>query len=162
MITPATLRSAFPEFANVTRYPDTMIAFWIGVAVVLLPTSTWGEGSTPPANPPTTLYDIGAYLYVAHMITQEAQAVDAAAKGGNPGTIGKGPVTSEGVGGVSRSYDASAGILENGGNWNLTNYGVRFLQLARLAGKGPMQIGVSCGAPNYPWFGPPVFPNGYW
>lgn len=162
MITAAIFRQAFPEFVNNTTYPDTMIDFWIGVAAVLLPLQTWGGGADPVVIPLTTRYDIAACLYVAHMVSQEALAVKAAAAGGNPGTIGKGPITSESVGGVSRSYDASATILENGGDWNATVYGRRFLFMARLAGKGPMQIGVSCGSPSYPWFGPPVGPNGYW
>lgn len=163
MITAAIFRQAFPEFVNAATYPDPMINFWIGVAAVLLPVQTWGVGAVAPAVPLTTPYDIGVLLYVAHMVSQEAAAVKSAAAGGNPGSVGKGPITSESVGGVSRSYDASATVLENGGDWNSTVYGRRFLFMARLAGKGPVQIGVdpfACG-PS-PWFGPPVMPNGWW
>lgn len=162
MITAAIFRQSFTEFANLTTYPDTMVDFWIGVAAVILPKRTWGMPADPVALPLTKLYDIGATLYVAHMVSQEAAAVKAAAAGGNPGTVGKGPITSESVGGVSRAYDAQAGVLENGGNWNLTSYGVRFLQLGRLLGSGPVQIGIDPGCVSSPWFGPPVGPNGYW
>jgi hypothetical protein len=164
MITAAILRQAFPEFVNAVTYPDSMIDFWIGVAAVLLPVQSWGVGLAVAdvTVPLTTRYDIGMLLYVSHMISQEAQAIAAAAKGANPGTVGKGPVTSESVGGVSRAYDAGATILENGGDWNATSYGRKFLFMARLAGKGPVQIGVDYGCPTYPWFGPPVQPNGWW
>lgn len=162
MITAAFFRQSLTEFSDTARYPDPMINFWIGVAAVLLPTQTWGMPADPVGVPLTTLYDIGSLLYVAHQVSTEAQSVAAAAVGGNPGTANKGPVTSESVGGVSRSYDAAATLLESGGDWNRTSYGVRFLQLARTLGKGPLEIGVTPGCPQFPWFGPPVMPNGWW
>lgn len=163
MITAAIFRQAYPEFSDAAKFPSTMIDFWIGVAAVLLPKQTWGQPAEPIAVPLTALYDVGALNYVAHQVSLEALVIRSVAAGGNPGTGIKGPVTSESVGGVSRSYDASATLLESGGDWNRTIYGVRFLQLGRLLGSGPMQIGVdqyACG-PN-PWFGPPVGPNGFW
>lgn len=163
MITAAIFRQAYTEFTDPVKYPDSMIDFWIGVAAVLLPVQTWGQPADPIAIPLTALYDFGALNYVAHQVSLEAQAVAVAAVGGNPGTASKGPVTSESVGGVSRSYDAGATLLESGGDWNRTTYGVRFLQLARVLGKGPLEVGTTpCVRGDFPWFGPPVMPNGWW
>jgi hypothetical protein len=162
MIDAVTFRGYFPEFADTVKYPDGAVNFWIGVATLMLPTQTWGIGSTTPTNPPTTPIDIGAALFVAHNLVLETKNAKVAAGGGIPGSGASGPVSSESVGGVSRSYDTSAGLNLDGGPWNLTTYGTRFLFMARLAGKGPVQIGVDpCGA-VMPWFGPPVGPNGYW
>lgn len=163
MIDAATFRAYFPEFASVTTFPDTAVNFWIGVAAIMLPVQTWGNGSAAVANPPTTPIDVGMSLFVAHNLALEARAAKSVAGGGLPGSGAGGPVSSESVGGVSRSYDVSAGLMLDGGAWNLTNYGTRFLFMARLAGKGPVQIGVdNCSPGVFPWFGPPVGPNGYW
>lgn len=163
MIDAATFRVNFPEFASVTTFPDTAVNFWIAVAAIMLPVQTWGAGSVAAASPPTTPLDIGSSLFVAHNLILEAKGVKAAAGGGIPGSGAGGPVSSESVGGVSRSYDTSAGLMLDAGPWNLTVYGTRFLFMARLMGKGPVQIGVGA-VPNSvaPWFGPPVGPNGYW
>lgn len=157
MISAATFRADLTEFTNTTAYPDSAINFWINVAAVLLPVRTWGQGSPAAVSPAKTTLDIASELFVAHNLTIEMRAVKAAAAGGDPGQAEKGPVGSESVGGVSRSYDAAVSTLEAGGPFNLTNYGTRFLFMARLAGKGPVQIGVDPFAtgPN-PWFGPPV------
>jgi hypothetical protein len=154
MITAAIFRQAYPEFTDVAKYPDTMVDFWIGVAAVMLPAQTWGVGVVPVTLPLTALYDIGALNYVAHQVTVEARAVAAVAAGGDPGQASKGPITGESVGGVSRSYDAAATLLESGGDWNRTIYGVRFLQIARMVGSGPVEIGVSPACVATPWFGP--------
>lgn len=162
MIDVATFRKSFPAFSDVSKYPDTSIAFWVSVASIMLPTQTWGLGSTAAQSPPTTQMDIGLSLFVAHNLSLEAQALQAAAAGGSPGSAVKGPISSESVGGVSRSYDTTAGLNLDAGPWNLTTYGTRFVFMARLVGKGPVQIGVDCGPTIYPWFGPPVGPNGLW
>jgi hypothetical protein len=163
VIDEATFRVNFPEFSNTTVFTPGAVAFWIGVATMLLPTQTWGLGSTTAQAPVTTTLDIGLSLFVAHQLTLEARAVKAAANGGIPGSGPGGPVSSESVGGVSRSYDTSAGLLLDAGPWNLTVYGTRFLFLARLMGKGPIQMGVdpfACTGGIGAWTGPPVGPYG--
>jgi hypothetical protein len=164
VIDEATFRVNFPEFANTTVFPPSAVVFWIAVAVMLLPVQTWGAGSTAASTPPTTIMDIGQSLFVAHQLSIEARALKQAANGGIPGSGAGGPVSSESVGGVSRSYDVTIASLENAGPWNLTNYGTRYIFLARLLGKGPLQIGVdpfACSAGGIgAWWGPPVSPWG--
>ena len=163
MITPATFRADLPEFANTTVYPDLMIAYWIAIGVLMLPTQSWGLGSTTAVSPPSTIYDFGLEMFVAHNCALEAQAIAAAAAGGVPGGGGAtGNVTSESVGQVSRGYSDGSSMLPDAGHWNLTVYGNRFLFLARLRGKGPIQIGPPQGGFGAgAWYGPPVFPP-YW
>ena len=165
MIDEATFRQNFPEFANTTVFTPGAVAFWISVATMMLPTQTWGLGSTAAQAPVTTPLDMGLSLFVAHNLSLEARAIKAAANGGIPGSGAGGPVSSESVGGVSRSYDVGVAINLDAGPWNLTNYGTRFLFLARLLAKGPIQIGVDPFAVNGiggfgAWFGPPVSPWG--
>lgn len=163
MITAATFRVDYPEFVNITTYPDQAVNFWIAAAVIMLPVQTFGAGSVAAASPPTTMMDLLAELFVAHNITLEMRSAKASSAGGDPGQANKGPVSSESVGGVSRSYDTSAGLNLDAGPWNLTTYGTRFLFMARNVAKGPLQIGVDTSAGVLsPFFGPPVFPNGYW
>lgn len=163
MITVATFRTDYPEFVNTVAYPDPAIAFWINAAVIMLPVQTFGAGSQVAASPANTMMDILAELFVAHNITLEMRSAKAAAAGGDPGQANKGPVSSESVGGVNRSYDTSAGLNLEAGPWNLTTYGTRFLFMARNVAKGPLQIGADqCQGGLTPFFGPPVFPNGYW
>lgn len=162
MIDAATFREYLPAFISTTTYPDDAVNFWIGVANVMLPTRTWGLGNPTAVSPPVTPLDIGIALFVAHNLALEQRNAKAVAAGGIPGGGAGGPVSSESVGGVSRSYDTTAALNLDGGPWNLTSYGTRFLFMARLAGKGPVQIGADCGGAITPWFGPPVGPNGWW
>lgn len=162
MINVEIFRVAYPEFANETNYPSSAINYWIGVAGIMLPTASWGLPSPTADNPPTTMNDIGVGLFVAHNLVLERQASLAASKGGAPGGGVTGPVTSEGVGGVSRSYDTGAGLNPDAGPWNLTVYGTRFYRMMMMAGRGPVQIGTTGCTPAQPWIGPPVYPNGYY
>lgn len=163
MIDAATFRQNFPEFADLTKFPTSAVNFWIATAALLLPVQTWGLGSEVAQAPVTTRMDIGQSLFVAHNLALEAKNLAVAAAGGLPGSQASGPVSSESVGGVSRSYDTSAGLILDGGPWNLTVYGTRFLYMAKIAGKGPVQIGVDPYAGfgvGGAWYGPPVSPWG--
>jgi hypothetical protein len=71
-------------------------------------------------------------------------------------------VSGENAGQVSVSYDTTAGIEPDAGQWNLTSYGIRFIGLARLLGAQPTQIGPAGIAPPFSgpgWIGPPPFPG---
>ena len=164
MIDEATFRQNFPEFTSTTVFPSSAVLFWISIATMMLPTQTWGMGSTAAQTPVTTPLDMGLSLFVAHNLVLEAKNAKAAAiPGGIPGSGAGGPVSSESVGGVSRSYDVGVAINLDAGPWNLTNYGTRFVFMARLMGKGPIQIGVdqfACGGGIGAWWGPPVSPWG--
>ena len=70
---------------------------------------------------------------------EELQAQAAAAKGAPPG-VSTGPVSAKGVGPVNVSYDTAAGSEEGGGNYNLTTYGTRYLNLMKMFGRGGFQL----------------------
>lgn len=110
----------------------------------------WGPTSVVAASPPTTLADFATEMFVAHNLVLEWQALQQANSGGAPGTQ-IGVVTSKSVGGVSVSYDVSQIVDQNSGFWGQTQYGLRFIRLARLRGSGPIQIGIGI-APAFLFF----------
>lgn len=127
-ITATQLRTDFPEFTDTTKYPDATVNFWLGVAVLTLPADRWD-----------TLLDFGTELYTAHHLVVSAQAVEDA-ETGTPGEA-TGPTTSKSVDKVSVGYDTASLALENGAFYNLSTYGIQFLQLARMIGSGGIQLG---------------------
>ena len=165
MITSATFRADYPEFASLSLYPIPAFAYWNVVANLLL-TSRWGAGSLTASSPPTTIYDVAAELFVAHNLALEKTAQDAAKRGATPG-ISKGPIASDSVGSVSRSYSVADGLVEGAGHWNLTIYGTRLMWLMQMFGAGPVQVGVGFDPYGFggfypngsPWVGPPPWPG---
>jgi hypothetical protein len=143
-------RADFPEFASTTDYPDGQINMWLVVAQTSLSPARWGNMLT-----------VGIALFIAHNIVQSKQAQDTVAAGGTPGDA-VGPITSETPGAVAISYDSAAITLKDGGNYNATSYGQRFLYLARLRGAGGFQSGTpgtlrsGAGA----WYGPVGYLSG--
>lgn len=123
-----TFRTDFPEFANTTSYPDAQINFYLNLAVIRLPECRW-----------ETLLPFGIELFIAHNLVLKRQAALATAVGGVPGAV-SGPITSKAVDKVSYSMDASLVSLTDGGFWNMSSYGIEFLQLARMIGAGPIQL----------------------
>jgi hypothetical protein len=156
MITYAQFQLDFPEFSNSVLYTASQFAFYQNFASLML-TPVWGQPA--PAGQPYTMYDIGTELFIAHNLALEAVNQQAASAGAPPGTTG-GPVSSKAAGPVSVSYDIAAVLAADGGWWNLTNYGTRFISLARLLGAGPTTVAPSSwGQPcnNGPaWYGPPL------
>jgi hypothetical protein len=150
-------RAKWNEFTDPAIYPDSQITFWIAIATLFLNRCRWGN-----------TYLFGIALYAAHNIVLEAQARETAEGGGIPGMT-RGVITGESVGQVSLSYDAIPAVEENGSYWNLTQYGIRFLHIARMMGAGPIQVGPGGSLPgvvpglyNGPgnaWSGPPVRPG---
>lgn len=127
-VTVSKFRTDLPEFEDALRYTDGLINFWMAAALLRLPADRWDD-----------LLDHGVELFTAHQIALSARAQDAAASGGIPGS-GAGVVASKAVDKVSVSYDTGAATLEAGGHWNLTTYGIQFLQLARMVGSGGIQL----------------------
>lgn len=124
----AQFRADFPEFASTTDYPSSMVTFWGGIAEQLVDVSRWG-----------TLYDQGVSLFVAHNIALQRKNIQAAAGGGVPGAQ-SGAISSKSVGTVSVSYDTAASMMPNAGHWNMTVYGIQFIQLGRLLCAGAVQL----------------------
>lgn len=118
----------FPEFDNTTMYPTDVIAFQIGIATLLLNANRWGS-----------MLNYGIELYVAHNLVLAAQAAEDSAVGNTPGEM-TGPTSEKGVDKVSISFDTQSAALTDGGFWNLTRYGVQYLQLARMMGAGGIEL----------------------
>lgn len=120
----ATFRQTFPEFASVSSYPDAQVTFWLNIAANRVNPTAWGE-----------LTDLGVSLFTAHNLVMAAQAAKTAGVGGAPGQVAA-VQTAKSVDKVSASYDATSTTIEGAGNWNATNYGVRFWQYAEMMGGG--------------------------
>ena len=81
----------------------------------------------------------GAELLGApNRVLQGGDSADGAA-GGEPGEV-TGPATAKWVDKVSVGYDAQSVALTDGGFWNMSSYGIQFLQLARMIGTGGIQL----------------------
>ncbi|AIO25501.1 DUF4054 domain-containing protein [Burkholderia cepacia] len=124
----AQFRQTFPEFENSTLYPDAVIQIWMTVSVSLVNPERWQE-----------LTDIGIGLCTAHHVALSMRDQNAAAVGAVPGQV-TGPQSAKSVDKVSASYDTAAVAIKDGGFWNSTMYGIRYLSLAMMMGAGGMQL----------------------
>lgn len=124
----AKFRTDFPEFASPEKYPDSLLTFWGGVAELQVRECVWKR-----------MQPVGVELYVAHVITLEAQNSQAAQVGGAPGMSG-GVASSKTVDRASITFDAANTAEKDAGWWNLTNYGKQFIRLARIFGAGAIQL----------------------
>lgn len=121
-------RAAFPEFADIAVYPDTMLTFWAEVATLQVNSNRWCNQT-----------GLGINLYVAHEITLAAQNWKTGVIGGVPGST-PGIVNSKTVGSVTVGYDTTSIAEKDAGYWNQTNYGRQFIRLARIFGSGCVQL----------------------
>ena len=127
-VTAATFYQAFPEFADIDKYPEATVDMWVAAARSLLSADRWGD-----------LLDLGTSLFVAHNLALSRLATASAGSGAVPG-VSTGILSSKAVDKVSASYDTSSASLEGAGAWNLTTYGVRYRQLALMIGVGGVQL----------------------
>jgi len=123
-------RTAFPEFADGVKYPDTLVQLWLDVSVRLVNADRWAE-----------LTNLGIMLATAHSVVIGARSAAAAAKGLPPGGVA-GIQSSKSADGLSASYDVSSVTEQGAGQWNSTVYGTRYFQMLKLMGAGPLQSGV--------------------
>lgn len=146
-VTPAKFRADFPEFVSEPTYTDAQVQFYIEIAALLLGTR-WGN-----------LIDYGTELFVAHNLSVEFESKRAAARSMNPGAIVS-PVSGGAVDKVSYQRAASSILDPKNGHWNLSQYGLRYIQLVSMVGAGPVQIGPACSGDGmvYPWAGPGIPP----
>ena len=121
-------RSDFPEFADTSKYPDSLATLWLTVASRLINVDRWGD-----------LADIGQELVAAHYLTMAARDRTTAAASGIPGQLA-GVVTAQSVDDISVSYDVASVVNADAGMWNQTSYGARYFQLLRLVGAGGIQL----------------------
>ena len=122
-------RIDFPEFAEATRYTNSVITFYSNLGTTLLDANRWGAQ-----------LNYGLELFTAHNIALEALDKRAADAGQIPGQI-PGAVANKRVDAVSVGYESgNISMEENAGHWNLTIYGKQFIRLARMIGAGPLQL----------------------
>ncbi len=150
-VTASSFRQNFPAFSDTTKYPDTLVDFWIGINTNLINSDRWKD-----------MTDFGIQLITAHELVLEAQGAKAAAIGGFPGT-NTGTVNNRSADKLTVGYDSTVAAQKDAGHWNLTSYGTRYYRFAMMFGAGPIQVntpgcdptpGMSGGA----WPGPMVGP----
>ncbi|WP_122762979.1 DUF4054 domain-containing protein [Salmonella enterica] len=129
--TPEKFRADFPQFADETKYPTTMIQARLVLADVLMNESRFGEDVFP--------YVVG--LFVAHYMALYAADMRGVAVGG-AGGANSGVQTSKSVDKVSVSYDASTPLNPDAGFWNNTRYGSEFWEYLMIFGAGAIQLGT--------------------
>lgn len=120
-------RIDFPEFANVTMFPDAQVTMWGEVAEEFVSVDKWG-----------IIRPKAVELFAAHSLVLAAQSQSASATGAIP-SGNAGAISSKSVGSANVSYDASAMEL-NAGHWNQTTYGRQYIRLARMIGAGCVQL----------------------
>lgn len=128
MFTISAFRAAFPEFADIIKYPDAMITFWSTFATAQVNANRWKTQTL-----------MGISLYTAHELVLAAQNQKAGVIGGTPGQQA-GPANQKTVGSVTAAYDAQTTTEKDAGYWNLTTYGKQFIRLARIFGAGGIQL----------------------
>lgn len=114
----AQFRGMLPEFSDPIKFPEGSVVFWINYASKTKNAERWGD-----------LLDEGIAFHVAHELTLATRKD----KSG-------GVVTSKTVDKVSITRDANIAAVENGGAWNETTYGKRYLMMARMIGAGGLQL----------------------
>lgn len=159
-VTVASFRADYTEFASTTRYPNSSVTYYLTLAGLLL--------NSPPGSPPLpvsdakpfpswcynynlnqtqgqrwgNLLDIGTELFIAHNLVLERRSKIEAAAGGGAGIPGvaTGMVSAKSVGPGSINYDTSSVMEPGAGHWNLTTYGLRFVDLRKMVGAGPLWV----------------------
>lgn len=127
-VTAASFRAVMTAFADQAKYPDPVVQFWLDLAYKRHNADRWGD-----------LLDAGIQLYVAHELAlDQASGGTAAAV---PGQV-TGNITSRSVGGVSYTRDISSATEPDGGYMNLTTFGLRWRNLVKMVGAGPLQVGT--------------------
>lgn len=105
-----------------------------------------------PSNRAASLANPLTELFLAHHLVLEMLSSRDMNANGVPG-IAKGPIAGKSAGDVSVAYVPGATLELDAGHWNYTNYGQRFIRLARMVGAGPIQLG-GCGGDPGAWPGP--------
>lgn len=125
-----TLRKTFKAFQSESVFSDEAIQFWLDVANELVSPARWGNNAAA-----------GAMLLTCHHLTLAQRAAASGASGGGGGGGGVGVLNSKSIDGVSLGYDVSRSTLEGAGHYNLTSYGLQYLQLCNIYGIGPVHVG---------------------
>lgn len=144
-VTPESFRQTIKGFADPLKYSDIAISALVTAAVTLLNANRWDPG----------VIDYGTCLFVAHHLVLQERDIAVTAAGGIAGSV-QGVIQGKQVDKVQVSYNTQAVVNEGASYWNMTTYGIRFYQLARMMGAGGIQIGQGPYAPGggaWPGFG---------
>lgn len=117
--------TAFPEFSDVSVYPQSQFDFWEAQAYLQLNAGRFG-----------TSLDLAVMLFVAHNLVLSAQARKSATSGGGVVSTSSSLVASKAVDKVSVSYDTTTTTIAGAGLWNATVYGQRLYAMIRAFGAG--------------------------
>jgi hypothetical protein len=128
MIDPPTFIANYPEFSNSVAYPSMQIQFYLTNGYQDCSSRRWGS-----------MQDRGVQLYVAHNLVLAMRRARAASTGAPPGQA-QGMISAKTVDKVTIGYSPDKVALEKGGDWNLTDYGIQFLRIARMVGSGGLQL----------------------
>jgi hypothetical protein len=141
----------FKEFADEALYPQETVQYWLDVAGLML-TGRWDDCYVGRnTNSVKTMLYLGAELFAAHNMALAGRDLAAAKNGGGAGiasATGAGAVAAKAVDQVSISYDVQATAVSGAGAYNLTTYGTRFIQMARMVGAGGLQVGFQNASIN--------------
>lgn len=121
-------RASFPEFGDTARYPNSLIEFWSGLAVLQVRECVWKRA-----------WIQGVSLYTAHELVLAGGNIKVSSVGGTPGQTG-GIANNKTVGDATIGYDTVSTAEKDAGYWNLSNYGKQFIRLARIFGAVAIQL----------------------
>lgn len=132
-MTPDDFRAVMTAFADLVKFPDAQVAFWLASAEAQVPEKRWGAWR-----------DMGVMFLAAHRLTLAAAAAKATDGTGGMDAAGGGIISeSKTVGGISKSISragAAATADANAGQYNDTSYGKQYWSLAMSVGAGGLVV----------------------
>jgi len=137
MISASQFQQNYDEFGNTEVYSPSVVQNVLTLAYLMLNSERWGA-----------ILDYGAQLFTAHYLALARRSANENASdnsANNPTGTMIGPISARSVDKASVNYDTANAIIEGGNHWNLTIYGVQFLDMSRMVGAGPMQVGAGAG-----------------
>lgn len=123
----------YPQFTG--KVSDGILDQFVAMANAVVLQARWHD-----------MWNFGMCLFIAHFVTLYLQTlsggVSATASQVIESAKAKGLQTSKSVGDLSVGYDYSAILTDINGwpMWRTTEYGLQFMQYARLLGKGGMYV----------------------
>jgi hypothetical protein len=132
-----TFRGHFPEFADTTNYPDTMVQFFLDLGGVMCRATRWCE-----------LRQLGCELVCAHFLALRQYALLKSMPQGITGVsiatavpgLNTGIPQSKSVSKVSVSMNLDLTKMEGAGPWNLTVYGQQYYWWLQIIGAPPTEM----------------------
>jgi hypothetical protein len=164
MITATLFRQNFTAFSDPGVYDDNSVRLYLGIANNLMNDDRWGSNSDETLDTNGDIVamgtkDYGICLFTAHHLVLMARDNATERAGGIPGIV-EGIRNSKSVDKVSVGYDTQEAVIKGGDFWNMTQYGIRFLHLAKMMGTGPLLNILSVGSLGNGATGWPGFASG--